>query len=401
VSSAAAERFATAMREVRQSGETISLEYSVWVDEKQRWYEARLRSQPGDEVLLIVRDITRRRHAEQELARERALLQSILSSMAEAVVVADASGRMILANPAADRLFGKDLLGAPMLDRLGETITLHGDGQTRFPPEQWPLARALRGEASDDVELIVRRPRRNDRWLSFTGRPLLGDDGELDGGFVVARDISDMRLYQRRLENLNSQLKVESLTDALTGLPNRRAFDRKLAEELGRPGKRRRLGVLLLDLDAFKLYNDRFGHSAGDDALRIAARVLEKQVRGDDIVARLGGEEFGILLRGAGRREALTIAERCRAAMESAPWPHRQVTVSIGVAFLEQMLDAKTLLVRADQALYGAKNAGRNRVVMAPTVVEVAATRRAPSKANPGVKSGARKSAAKPRRRTR
>jgi diguanylate cyclase (GGDEF)-like protein len=217
---------------------------------------------------------------------------------------------------------------------------------------------------------------------------------------VVARDISDMRLYQRRLEHLNSQLKVESLTDALTGLPNRRAFDRKLAEELGRPGKRRRLGVLLLDLDAFKLYNDRFGHSAGDDALRIAARVLEKQVRGDDIVARLGGEEFGILLRGAGRREALTIAERCRAAMESAPWPHRQVTVSIGVAFLEQALDANTLLVRADQALYGAKNAGRNRVVMAPSVVAVVETARTRGKdSSEGPR--ARKATKKSNRRTR
>jgi diguanylate cyclase (GGDEF)-like protein len=265
------------------------------------------------------------------------------------------------------------------------------DGVTPFAMDSWPLLRAVRGEPSDDVEMLVRRTRRNDRWLSFTGRPLYGEDGELDGGFIVAHDISDMRLYQRKLETLNSQLKVESLTDPLTGLPNRRAFDRKLAEALERPGRRRKLGVLLLDLDAFKPYNDRFGHAAGDDALRITARVLEKQVRGEDIVTRLGGEEFGVIIGGAGKREALAIAERCRAAMEAAPWPLRQVTVSIGVAFVEDALDHSTLIVRADQALYRAKDAGRNRVVVAPSVnvARVTARRTTPSrklKKRPGPK---------------
>ncbi len=374
---AAAERFDQAMRQVRQSRETVSVDYFVWIDDKQRWYEARLRALPDDEVLVVIRDITRRRRAERELARERELLQSILASMAEAVVVADTAGTVILANPAADKMFGRGLVGQDPRTVLAAARVFERDGVTPFSIESWPLMRALRGESCDDVEMLVRRTRRNDRWLSFTGRPLLGEDGELDGGFIVAHDISDMRLYQRKLETLNSQLKVESLTDPLTGLPNRRAFDRKLAEALERPGKRRKLGVLLLDLDAFKLYNDRFGHGAGDDALRITARVLEKQVRGEDLVARLGGEEFGIILNGAGKREALAIAERCRTAMEAAPWPLRQVTVSIGVAFVDDPLDHSTLIVRADQALYRAKDSGRNRVIVAASVTDALAKPRA------------------------
>ena len=214
---------------------------------------------------------------------------------------------------------------------------------------------------------MLRRARRDERWLSLTARPLLGDEGQIDGGFIVAHDISDMRLYQHQLEAHNSQLKVESLTDVLTNLPNRRAFDRRLTEEFERAGKNRRVAVLLLDLDTFKPYNDRFGHAAGDDALRITARVLEKQVRDADLVARLGGEEFGVILGRASRSEALTIAERCRAAMESAPWPLRQVTVSVGVAFLQASDDAKSLLVSADEALYAAKNGGRNQVALAPS----------------------------------
>jgi diguanylate cyclase (GGDEF)-like protein/PAS domain S-box-containing protein len=395
---AAAEIFRQATDRVRQSRETVAIEYSLQLDGKRRWYEARLRALPGDELLVIVRDITRRRRAELELARERALLQSILASMAEAVVVADIDGKIIMANPAADKMFGRGLVGHRPREIFADVRAFQRDGRTPFDANEWPLLQAVRGKPCDDVEMLIRRTRRNDRWLSFTGRPLYGESGELDGGFIVAHDISDMRLYQRKLETLNSQLKVESLTDPLTGLPNRRAFDRKLAEELERPGKRRRLGVLLLDLDAFKLYNDRFGHAAGDDALRITARVLEKQVRGEDMVARLGGEEFGVILRGAGRREASAIAERCRAAMEAAPWPLRQVTVSIGVAFLLQTLDAKTLLMQADQALYGAKNAGRNRVELAPPVRIVGANDLTQAGSSKRKKSAARANQSRGRR---
>jgi Amt family ammonium transporter len=370
---AAAERFERAAAQVRRSGDTVAIDYELTAGGRQRWYEARLRALPGDELLVIVRDVTRRKGAEQELARERALLQQILASMAEGVVVADAVGTVILANPAAEKLFGAHVVGMRRDDWRNDGSYLRADGRP-FGLEEWPLTRALRGESTDDVEMLIRRSGQRETWLRFTGRPLRRH-GETDGAFVVAHDISEMRLYQRRLESLNSELKVQSLTDSLTGLPNRRAFDRRITEALAHPGRRRRLAVLLLDLDAFKPYNDRFGHAAGDDALRITARVLEKQLRGDDMVARLGGEEFGAILQGAGRREALAIAERCRAAMEAAPWPLRSVTVSIGAALLEPLLDAKTLLLRADQALYAAKRAGRNRVVLAPAAERATAQR--------------------------
>lgn len=369
-------QFDAALAQVRRGQETIAIEYSLSIGRQPRWYEARLRALPQDEVLVIVRDITRRRLAEREILRERTLMQSIMSSMAEAVVVADASGKVILANPAAARLFDRDLVDCDVRAWVHEIDAYSADGKTPFPFNDWPLLRATRGESSDDVEIMLRRARRDERWLSLTARPLSGDDGQVDGGFIVAHDISDMRLYQHQLEAHNSQLKVESLTDALTGLPNRRAFDRRLTAELARPAKSRRVAVLLLDLDTFKPYNDRFGHAAGDDALRITARVLEKQVRDADLVARLGGEEFGVILGRAGHREAVAIAERCRAAMESAPWPLRQVTVSVGVALLGPAADAQALMISADDALYTAKNGGRNQVAVAPSAARRAFVQR-------------------------
>jgi len=362
---AAREHLNAAISQVRRTRETVAIEYSLPLGQQPRWYEARLRSLPQSEVLVIIRDITRRRLAEQEMLRERRLMQSIMVSMAEAVVVADASGKIILANPAAANLFDRELVGQDLRVWLHEMDAYAADGKTPFLLSDWPLLRATRGEACNDVEVMLRRARRDECWLSLTGRPLLGDDGRIEGGFVVAHDISDMRRYQHQLETHNSQLKVESLTDVLTGLPNRRAFDRRLAEQLERPRGNAGVAVLLLDLDAFKPYNDRFGHAAGDDALRITARVLEKQVRDGDLLARLGGEEFGVILGRSGRSEALVIAERCRTAMESAPWPLRQVTVSIGVAVVQTHVDAKSLLIQADDALYTAKNSGRNQVALA------------------------------------
>ncbi|MBK6599671.1 MAG: diguanylate cyclase [Proteobacteria bacterium] len=362
----AAKQFEAAIEQVRRGRETITIEYSLDLGSQNRWYEARLRALPQDEVLVIVRDISRRRRAEREILRERTLMQSIMASMAEAVVVADGTGKIILANPAAAQLFDRELVDCDLHTWVRELDAYGTDGKTPFPLNDWPLLRAARGEICDDVEVMLRRARRDEHWLSFAGRPLLGENSKLDGGFIVAHDISDTRRYQQQLEAHNSRLKLESLTDSLTSLPNRRAFDRRLTDELSRAVKNRKAAVLLLDLDAFKPYNDRFGHAAGDDALRITARVLEKQLRDVDQVARLGGEEFGIIMGSAGRREALAIAERCRAAMESAPWPLRQVTVSIGVALLQTRDDAKSILVRADEALYAAKNGGRNQVAFVP-----------------------------------
>ena len=156
-----------------------------------------------------------------------------------------------------------------------------------------------------------------------------------------------------------------SVTDSLTGLLNRRYIEERLAEEIKRSTRHGYpMSFMMLDVDNFKSYNDSFGHPAGDEALKIVGNVIRETLRGADVAARHGGEEFSILLPQTTREEAITIAERIRANLEATKFAHRQVTASIGVACCSAELCLSADLVSAaDRALYRAKGGGRNRVV--------------------------------------
>jgi diguanylate cyclase (GGDEF)-like protein len=163
------------------------------------------------------------------------------------------------------------------------------------------------------------------------------------------------------------RMRERAQTDGLTGLPNRRAFDEALARlHSGRREQDTRFCLLMVDLDFFKSYNDSFGHLAGDDALRISARLLRDALRPGDLPARYGGEEFAALLPDADAAAGLQVAARVIEQFHHEHWPLRPVTVSIGVAEAQPGDDADRLIARADAALYAAKHAGRNRAELAP-----------------------------------
>ncbi|WP_236637521.1 GGDEF domain-containing protein [Exiguobacterium sp. SH1S21] len=176
-----------------------------------------------------------------------------------------------------------------------------------------------------------------------------------------------------RLERSKQALIHRSLHDALTGVWNRRAFDEKL-ERLWDETEESSTDValLLLDIDAFKLYNDTYGHLAGDACLERVAHAVDKAVGEDGMVARYGGEEFAVLLRPRHARQSKEVAERIRQAvlklniLHEAYQPLRKVSVSIGVAEHIPGLDVEKsdLIEAADRALYQAKQSGRNRVSM-------------------------------------
>jgi diguanylate cyclase (GGDEF)-like protein len=155
-----------------------------------------------------------------------------------------------------------------------------------------------------------------------------------------------------------------SITDPLTGLLNRRYIEERLAEEINRSQRSGEpLSLLMLDVDEFKSYNDRFGHPAGDEALRIVGRILKENLRGADVAARYGGEEFSVLLPATSGEEAAAIAERIRRHAEETKFPKRRVTLSIGISSLSADVDtSKKLIDAADKALYQAKQNGRNGV---------------------------------------
>jgi diguanylate cyclase (GGDEF)-like protein len=156
-----------------------------------------------------------------------------------------------------------------------------------------------------------------------------------------------------------------SVTDALTGLLNRRYIEERLLEEVKRSTRHSfPMSFMMLDVDNFKSYNDQFGHPAGDEALKIVGHVVRETLRGADVAARYGGEEFAILLPQTTRNEAAAIAERIRSNIENAAFPHRLVTASIGVASCSaELCSPKIIVSAADKALYEAKKRGRNSVV--------------------------------------
>lgn len=173
---------------------------------------------------------------------------------------------------------------------------------------------------------------------------------------------------------LREALRTQSIKDPLTGLYNRRYLEETMEREIRRAVRAEQgLGVLMLDLDHFKKFNDTQGHDAGDTVLRETASFLLKSVRAEDIVCRFGGEEFVVILPVADLKVTQARAERIRTRLRELPVMHQgqslgMVTVSVGVAELPQHgASAKELLEAADAALYRAKREGRDRVVAAVT----------------------------------
>jgi diguanylate cyclase len=178
-------------------------------------------------------------------------------------------------------------------------------------------------------------------------------------------------------------IRAESLTDPLTGLGNRKFFDRSIeamvqnAQATGEP-----LSLLMFDIDHFKSFNDSYGHLTGDQVLRLVGMSLKQNIKGQDITARYGGEEFAVVLPNTALRQALTVADHIRRAVMSKELKKKstgeilgRVTISVGVSMLKPADDTDSLIERADACLYAAKRAGRNRVICEADPEYVAETR--------------------------
>ncbi|MGH7299066.1 MAG: diguanylate cyclase [Candidatus Rokuibacteriota bacterium] len=190
---------------------------------------------------------------------------------------------------------------------------------------------------------------------------------------TIEQQASDVNEYARRLdtaykelESTSAQLKEFSFKDEVTGLYNRRFFSIRLEEEVSRYRRfNHPVSVVLLDLDAFKAVNDDLGHGAGDETLRAMAEILLKQSRGINVICRYGGDEFAVLLVETSKSGARLYADRIRYVLSTWTFAHgRRVTASFGIASLpEDVAPAADELIRAaDEALYAAKRAGKNRV---------------------------------------
>jgi len=200
-------------------------------------------------------------------------------------------------------------------------------------------------------------------------------------GVRVVRLQEQLAAEVERLQAAKAELQRLANTDPLTALCNRRAWFDRGAAELDRARRYQRpLSVLMADLDRFKALNDTFGHAAGDEVLQRFASLLKSQCRNSDVVGRVGGEEFAVLLPETDAESALMLAERivstCRDARVDAAGQHLRVTCSIGVATAEHADESiDDTLQRADAALYQAKRAGRDRAIVMTAAAPATVTR--------------------------
>jgi diguanylate cyclase len=184
----------------------------------------------------------------------------------------------------------------------------------------------------------------------------------------------ELQKSSEQVTELRSELDnvhKESLTDPLTAIANRKAFDNALAAAEEQAAiSNDPVSLLLCDIDHFKKFNDSWGHQTGDQVLRLVASCLSENVKGRDTAARYGGEEFGVVLRGTALKDAVHVAEQIRQAVEGRRLVKKStgeilgtITISIGVAQFEPREKAELVVRRADACLYGAKQSGRNMVV--------------------------------------
>jgi diguanylate cyclase (GGDEF)-like protein/PAS domain S-box-containing protein len=315
----------------------------------------------------------------RQLLRGQQMTAALASKEANFRVVAEGSSDMVTrigldeqisyVSPSSVRIVG----WRP--DQLVGTPALAGVNPQDLPRVQEVVAALKRGEIEETrVAYRTRHRERSEIWVESTLR-VTRNGGEVDGVVAITRDVTQQKTLEGKLETL-------ATVDGLTGLANRRRFDERLLEEWGRAYRERTsLSLLMIDLDHFKAYNDQYGHPAGDECLRAVAGVLAAEAkRTTDLAARYGGEEFVMLLPNTDAAGCARIGERVLREIRDLGiahrlnFPSRIVTASIGGAVcrpgVERSAGHASLVEAADQALYAAKDHGRDQLVMAKSAAQ-------------------------------
>ena len=325
--------------------------------------EIRGRPLPNGGFVSIYTDMTERKRAEEEVRRTASFLQAVLDHLPFGMMVVDKSIRCRYWNRQSEALFelppGFIHQGIAMEEVLRQVACngIYGPGDIEEHVSR--RLKILGGLEAHAVELT--RP--DGRSLRVMGAPVL-IGGQAEGLVLLQEDITERKNHQATLERL-------ATIDHLTGLLNRRAFleaterEVRRAHRYGQP-----LAMIMLDIDHFKRINDGHGHPAGDEVLRRVAATCRGMLRDEDLMGRLGGEEFAITLVHPPLPQAAAVAERLRKAVSELVIEHGgsriTVTISLGIAEIGESLNSLDHLVSmADGHLYTAKREGRNRVCAA------------------------------------
>lgn len=323
--------------------------------------ECLFKSEARELFLARLGSLARAVHDRKSIDAERRRLQSILSSVGDGVYGVDGRGLIQFVNPAALDMLGhldaSDLIGEPAFDRIHHS---YEDG-TPVPRSACFLSQCYaKGNQVPGWQTVF--------W-SKTHRPIpvectvypMQMDGHRDGSVVAFRDISARRM-------LEEELRWQASHDALTKLYNRAWFETELEQEIARLKRTEHVSLLLfLDLDRFKYINDTAGHIAGDQLLVEISRRLSSRLRASDHIARMGGDEYAVILRNVSSADIVPVADEFRKVLGALPFVYGgksyRVGTSIGVARLDQHTLSRTeAMAAADVALHMAKRSGRNQI---------------------------------------
>jgi diguanylate cyclase (GGDEF)-like protein/PAS domain S-box-containing protein len=295
---------------------------------------------------------------QQRVASQR--FQLLFNEMPVACFTFDGNGTIREWNDRFEALFGIEV----------ENLFLQ-EVYKLFPDLGLPIMGVIGGEPIHDLEWKFQR--KDGTELTLLTDAFSFEIGEEQvGGIGSILNITYRKMLELKVAEQLALMQELSVTDALTGVRNRRALEAeaerffKLAQRNGEP-----LSLLMMDVDKFKSYNDTFGHQAGDEVLKTVAKLLTKAARECDLVARYGGEEFCVILPSTDAHGAVLAAERFRAAIEAFAWSQRPVTASFGASTVHEHLNPEELLKDADLALYAAKEAGRNRTMHRDNLGEI------------------------------
>lgn len=300
-------------------------------------------------------EIVERRTAETRLRESEQRFRTLVETSPDGVVMTDRRGVIRYVSLQVLSLFGcesqANMIGRKAIDLVAPE---YRDDVRRY------FVTLLRVGKSSSQEFMALRRGSQPFWMETNGERMLDDAGQVSGVFFISRDISDRKRLSAELENL-------AHTDSLTGLPNRRRFLEQLTIETQRCARyAHSMAVMELDLDLFKAVNDLYGHAAGDQTLKLFANLIRDRLRHSDFACRFGGEEFMVALPEANAAEARMVAERIRRDLEASSieydGAHFRITVSVGLAEFEPGDSPDALIKRTDEALYRAKQRGRNRV---------------------------------------
>jgi diguanylate cyclase (GGDEF)-like protein/PAS domain S-box-containing protein len=301
-------------------------------------------------AVIALKDVTDLKESERRLEASERLLRTIADNLPVLIAYIDRDERYQFANATYEAWFGAagaGMVGKTVKDVLGHALYEQGRAKLQANLAGEPVRFESEAAGPDGV-----------RHIEVVGIPDTRD-GVTRGAYVLTTDITAARRHQLELGRL-------ARTDALTGLPNRRSHEERLGEALQRAARSGRgLALLFLDIDHFKQINDTLGHAGGDAVLQEFGRRLKASVRTTDIVSRLAGDEFTVVLEGLNdAQEAAFVARKIVDAFREPvrlEGASRQVSTSIGVAFVKaRQIDMATLCHQADTALYRAKADGRN-----------------------------------------